>query len=171
MPVLRGRGRVRDLRRHRLRRHVPEVPLRHVDRETRRRRTGRGGVEPTREAHVPTGCCGRWRWRVGSLLLGVWLQIRRAAWKARGVRTHGRATRHYAAILPVLRREGGGRMSEETIWAVAWLVVGFCVGFLVCYLICERRAEKRFEEGFRLGRAFDGFDDWFRENYGDRHAD
>lgn len=62
-------------------------------------------------------------------------------------------------------------MSEETIWTVAWLVVGFGVGFLACYLICKRYAEERFDEGFRLGRAFDGFDDWVRENFGDRYAD
>ena len=62
-------------------------------------------------------------------------------------------------------------MSDQSFEAVAWLVIGFAVGFFACYLICERRAEKRFEEGFRLGRAFDGFDDWFRENYGGRHGE
>lgn len=54
-------------------------------------------------------------------------------------------------------------MSDQALCAVEWFVVGFAVGFLVCYLICDRRAERRFDEGFRLGRSFDGFDDWFRE--------
>ena len=58
-------------------------------------------------------------------------------------------------------------MSDQALWAVAWLVVGLAVGFFTCRLICERR----FDEGFRLGRAFDGFDDWFRENYGDEDGD
>ena len=62
-------------------------------------------------------------------------------------------------------------MSDQALCAVEWFVVGFAVGFLIFHLICKRCAEERFDEGFRLGRAFDGFDDLFRENYGDRYAD
>lgn len=62
-------------------------------------------------------------------------------------------------------------MSEQDIWAVGWLVVGFLFGVIVCYIVYERYAEESFDAGFRLGRAFDGFDDWFRENFGDRYGD
>lgn len=62
-------------------------------------------------------------------------------------------------------------MSEQAFWAVAWAFVGFFVGVIVCHLIFERYAEECFDAGFRIGRSFDGFDDWFRENFGDRYAD
>ena len=62
-------------------------------------------------------------------------------------------------------------MIDQSFEAIAWIVVGFTVGSFACYLICKRRAEERFYEGFRLGRAFDGFDDWLRENFGDRYGD
>lgn len=62
-------------------------------------------------------------------------------------------------------------VTYQSFEAITCLVIGFVVGLFACYLICERRAEKRFEEGFRLGRAFDGFDDWLRENFGDRYGD
>lgn len=62
-------------------------------------------------------------------------------------------------------------MSEQALWAIAWLVAGFVIGFLVCSLFCLRQIEKSFDDGYKLGRAFDDFDKWFRENFGDRYGD
>lgn len=62
-------------------------------------------------------------------------------------------------------------MSEELFASFVLAMAGFGGGYLVCYAITKRESEKRFEDGFRLGRSFDGFDDWLRENYGDRYGD
>lgn len=60
-------------------------------------------------------------------------------------------------------------MSEELFASLVLVMAGFGGGYLVCYAISKRESEKRFEDGFRLGRAFDGFDDWLRENYGESY--
>ena len=62
-------------------------------------------------------------------------------------------------------------MSEQDVWAIACLAAGFAIGFLVCSLFYLRQIKSSFDDGFRLGLSLGGFDDWFRENFGDRYGD
>lgn len=62
-------------------------------------------------------------------------------------------------------------MSEQAGWSIVFFTIGFAIGFLACSLFYLRQIKRSFDDGFRLGRALDGFDDWFRENFGDRYGD